>query len=137
MTETDAALEPDPGTAARPERVRVTAPRSGEPLSLDPVSGASEAAAGVLVASLIRSQLRLAVLCTFGFVITIAGIAIVASLPALTETLVAGVPASWIVLAFGAYPPLVAIAAIAVLAATRTEAQYRALARADSSGADR
>ncbi len=119
----DAATAP-----ARPERVRVTAPRAGEPLHSTTDALEVADAERVIVDGLIRSQLRLAVLCAAGFIIILVVIAIVGSLPALDELRVAGVPASWLVLAFGAYPPLVVIAAIAVLAASRTETQFRLLA---------
>ncbi len=121
----------DPGTTApsRPERVRVTAPLSGEPLrAVSRVSQAADAES-VIVNGLIRSQLRLAVICAIGFSAALVAIALVAALPALDDLLVAGVPVSWLVLAFGAYPPLVAIAAIAVLAARRTEVQFRVLSQ--------
>lgn len=116
-------------TDPHPRRVRVTAPRAGEPLQVSLPAEAPADAEGVVVAGLIRSQLRLALLCAFGFVVTLAAIGAVAAQPALDTVVVAGVPASWLVLAFGAYPPLVAIAAIAVLAAGRTEAQFQALSR--------
>ncbi len=116
-------------TDPRPHRVRVTAPRAGEPLQVSPAAESPADAEAVVVAGLIRSQLRLALLCAFGFIVTLAAIGAVAVQPALDTVLVAGVPVSWLVLAFGAYPPLVAIAAIAVLAAGRTEAQFHALSR--------
>lgn len=115
--------------SSRPERVRVTAPLSGEPLRAVPHVSHAADAESVIVNGLIRSQLRLAVICALGFAATLVAIALVSSLPALNDLLVAGVPVSWLVLAFGAYPPLVAIAAIAVLAARRTEAQFRVLSR--------
>lgn len=123
---------------ARPARVRVTAPRTGEPLSATPWVSEPADADSVIVASLIRSQLRLAILCALGFIATLAGIAAVAALPALDELRVAGVPVSWLVLAFAAYPPLVAIAGIAMVAANRTEAQFHVLAhRSRSDGVAR
>jgi hypothetical protein len=123
--------------SARPPRVRVTAPRPGEPLhavAADEEGPAPASAERVLVSTLIRSQLRLAILCALGFAGALAAVAAVAALPALSAAdapTVAGVPVGWLVLAFGAYPPLVAIAALAVTAANRAEDQYRALAERD------
>lgn len=140
-----AGPSPDPARAAdppRPERVRVTAPRAGEPLTpLTPLipsgttPGSPASAERVLVASLIRSQLRVAIVCALGFAAALAAVAFVAALPVLNEQTIAGVPVGWLVLAFGAYPPLVAIAALAVTAANRAEDQYRALTDRDGEDA--
>lgn len=83
----------------------------------------------VYVRSLIRSQLRLAIVCAVGFVVATAVFAIgVALLPAIDEALVAGVPVSWLLLGLGVYPLALTVAALYVRAATRNEARYRALA---------
>lgn len=124
----------------RPPRVRVTAPRPGE--ALEPGAGddatlraldrpAPADADRLLVRSLMRSQLRVAIVSALGFVLALAAIGVLAALPALQSTLIAGVPAGWLVLGFAAFPPLVAVAGIATLAANRTEAQYRELTGAD------
>ena len=137
-----ASPSPDPARAAdppRPGRVRVTAPRAGEPLTAqspsDAAPGSPASAERVLVASLIRSQLRVAIVCALGFAAALAAVAFVAALPVLNEQTIAGVPVGWLVLAFGAYPPLVAIAALAVTAANRAEDQYRALTDRDGEDA--
>lgn len=113
----------------RPERVRVTAPRAGEPLDRGVIdaAGTPERASALVVSQLIRSQLRLAILCALAFVAALLAVAAVSALPALARETIAGVPVGWLVLAFGAYPPLIAIAALAVRAASRTEQQYRSL----------
>ncbi len=84
---------------------------------------------GVYVRSLIRSQLRLALVCAGGFVIATAlfVLAIVWA-PALDDTFVAGVPVSWLLLAIGVYPLALTIAALYVRAAARNETRYRSLA---------
>ena len=83
----------------------------------------------VYVRSLIRSQLRLAIVCAVGFVVATAVFAIgVALLPAIDEALVAGVPVSWLLLGLGVYPLALTVAALYVRSATRNEARYRALA---------
>jgi uncharacterized membrane protein len=129
MNDTPPVIDPGASASSRPERVRVTAPLSGEPLRSVPRVSVAGDAESVIVDGLIRSQLRLALICAIGFAAALVAIALVASVPALDDLLVAGVPISWLVLAFGAYPPLVVIAAIAVLAARRNEAQYRVLSR--------
>lgn len=131
----------DTTDSSRPPRVRVTAPRPGEALDLPgdddergPAATSSRAPADaerLLVRSLMRSQLRVAIVSALGFVLALAAIGVLAALPALQATLIAGVPAGWLVLGFAAFPPLVAVAGIATLAANRTEAQYRELTGAD------
>lgn len=131
----------EPTDSPRPSRVRVTAPRPGEALDLlasDDARGSAASAAlapadaeRLLVRSLMRSQLRVAIVSGLGFVLALAAIGVLAALPALQSTLIAGVPAGWLVLGFAAFPPLVAVAGIATLAANRTEAQYRELTGAD------
>lgn len=122
-----------------PERVRVTAPRTGAvaasarrsiargrgPVGPGPTSDVE----AVYVRSLIRSQLRLAIVCSIAFVVATAVYAIaVALLPALDGTFVAGVPVSWLLLGIGVYPLAITVAALYVRAATRNEARYRSLA---------
>jgi uncharacterized membrane protein (DUF485 family) len=132
----------DRPSAKPPARVRVTAPTAG---ALPEASVAESRAAArttdamreadatdvpaVYVRSLIRSQLRLALVCAGGFVAatTLFVLAIVWA-PALDETFVAGVPVSWLLLAAGVYPLALTIAALYVRAATRNEARYRSLA---------
>jgi hypothetical protein len=95
------------------------------PLAQGPTSDVG----AVYVRSLIRSQLRLAIVCAVGFVAATAVFAIgVALLPAIDEALIAGVPVSWLLLGLGVYPLAITIAALYGRAATRNEARYRALA---------
>ncbi|GAA2034313.1 hypothetical protein GCM10009819_18160 [Agromyces tropicus] len=124
-----------------PPRVRVTAPRAGAASarpSAPTRAGARGAASphdapgdvqSVYVRSLIRSQLRLGLICAAGFAITTAAFVIaVALVPALDEAFVAGVPASWLLLGFGVYPLAITVAVLYVRAAARNEARYRSLA---------
>lgn len=84
---------------------------------------------GVYVRSLIRSQLRLALICAAGFAVaTAAFVFAIAWTPALDVSFIAGVPVSWLLLAVGVYPLALTIAALYVRAATRNEARYRSLA---------
>lgn len=140
-----------PSAAKPPPRVRVTASRVsalGEPSATNRsgladarratgatgATGRSDASDptdvhAVYVRSLIRSQLRLALVCAIGFVAATALFVVaIAWAPALDATFVAGVPVSWLLLAVGVYPLALTIAAVYVRAATRNEAQYRSLA---------
>lgn len=121
-------------SAARPERVRVTAPRAGSPTaSTRPAShNAADAPtsdiAGVYVRSLIRSQLRLGVVFAVGFAAATALFVLaIAFVPELDTTFVAGVPVSWLLLGAGVYPLAITVAALYLRAASRNEARYRSL----------
>lgn len=137
---------------ASPQRVRVTAPGSrADPSAMDtqggapsgtPVSngpddrllGAGRAAAPsqvaeVYVRSLIRSQLRLALVVASGFLISLAAFAITLRLiPELETVRWFGVPVAWLLLAFGVYPMIGLSAWLFVRAAARNESRYLALA---------
>lgn len=118
----------------RPQRVRVTAPRPGEPIAAPAEHPSIERSdtATVYVRSLIRSQLRLAIICASGFIVSLGMLwAVLAAAPALEAVVVAGAPVSWLLLAFGAYPAILAFAVIFVVASTRNEAGYRSLMSAD------
>ncbi|GAA1702717.1 hypothetical protein GCM10009792_23640 [Microcella alkalica] len=115
---------------ARPQRVRVTAPRPGEPIAAPAEHPSIERTdtATVYVRSLIRSQLRLAIICASGFVVSLGMLWLVlAAAPDLDAIVIAGAPVSWLLLAFGAYPAILAFAVIFVVASRRNEAGYRSL----------
>lgn len=152
----DATGGTNASAAKPPARVRVTAPRAGGAgeASARPAGAATRAtqATGatahgtpgpaepaspaeatdvhdVYVRSLIRSQLRLALVCAAGFVAaTVLFVLAIVWAPALDETFLAGVPVSWLLLAGGVYPLALTIAALYVRAAARNEARYRSLA---------
>ena len=118
----------------RPQRVRVTAPRPGEPIAAPAEHPSIERSdtATVYVRSLIRSQLRLAIICASGFIVSLGMLWLVlAAAPALEGVVIAGAPVSWLLLAFGAYPAILAFAVIFVVASTRNEAGYRSLMSAE------
>ena len=118
----------------RPQRVRVTAPRPGEPIAAPAEHPSIERSdtATVYVRSLIRSQLRLAIICASGFIVSLGMLwAVLAAAPALEAVVIAGAPVSWLLLAFGAYPAILAFAVIFVVASTRNEAGYRSLMSAE------
>ena len=117
-------------------RERVTAPEA--------TTSRAEARGGpidigtVYVRSLVRSQLRLAIACAAGFAVLLVSFgASFLLVPDLGSLLVLGVPVSWLMLGFGAYPLVIGIAVIYVRAARRNEAGYLALsgsARRESDG---
>ncbi len=119
----------------RSARVRVTAPRAGSaaasarPPTQPGTDAPTSDIAGVYVRSLIRSQLRLAVVCALGFVVaTMCFVLAVALAPALDETYLAGVPVSWLLLGVGVYPLAITVGGLFVRAANRNESRYRSLA---------
>ncbi|MBT2517944.1 hypothetical protein J7E29_10905 [Streptomyces sp. ISL-90] len=125
-------------TDAAPARVRVTAPRHGTAAaSARPAPGRTLGApapaptsdiAGVYVRSLIRSQLRLAIVVATGFAAATALFVLaIALVPALDSTFVFGVPLSWLLLGVGVYPLAITVGGLYVRAATRNEARYRSL----------
>ncbi|GGI46330.1 uncharacterized membrane protein (DUF485 family) [Agromyces flavus] len=136
MSEPERRPEP---AAGPPQRVRVTAPRTGAVAASARRStarrrtavgpGPSSDVQAVYVRSLIRSQLRLALVCAAAFVVATAAFAVgVALLPGLGEVALLGVPVSWLLLGVGVYPLAITVAALYVRAATRNEARYRSLA---------
>ncbi|QNO38737.1 hypothetical protein H4J02_00560 [Protaetiibacter sp. SSC-01] len=112
-----------------PPRVRITAPRYDEAGSRPPAGATAADPAGLYIRSLIRSQLRLGIVCAIAFVVVLIAVPLVFALvPGLDTVDVGGVPVSWIVLGAGLFPVLIAVAALYVRTATRNEARYRSLA---------
>jgi hypothetical protein len=129
----------------RPTRVRVTAPQAGGADAghaprrddTDAPAAANDIATtdieAVYVRSLIRTQFRLAVGSGLAFVtlLVVFGIAVARFAAADGETVdpstIAGVPLSWLILAFGLYPLMLVVAFLYVRAAARNEAGYRSL----------
>ena len=112
---------------APPPRVRITAPRSGRRPTVS-VPGPGDPST-VYVRSLIRSQLRVALVAAGSFALALAGItAALALVPEVREFTVAGIPVAWFVLGVGVYPIVLLVAVVVVRAAERNEARYRSLA---------
>jgi hypothetical protein len=108
-------------------RVRVTAPRSGS-RGVAPTPGPGDPST-VYVRSLIRSQLRVALLAAGAFAVVLAAItAVLAFVPEVRALTLAGIPIAWIVLGAGIYPIVLLIGALVVRAADRNERRYRSLA---------
>jgi hypothetical protein len=107
-------------------RVRVTAPRTGS-RGVAPTPGPGDPST-VYVRSLIRSQLRVALLAAASFAVVLAGItALLALVPEVRAITLGGIPIAWIVLGAGVYPIVLAIGALVVRATDRNERRYRSL----------
>lgn len=109
-------------------RVRVTATTAS---ATGPIRRPA-AAEPVYAQSLVRAQLRLALGCLVGFLIA-AGLltAVLFTVPALNDVIVAHVPLPWLLHAFGYYPIILAFALLYVRGARRNEARYLALREGD------
>ncbi len=127
-----------------PRRVRVTADvgqprRSGASTRGIALPGAAtrgialpgapvDEADAVYSRALRRSQLRLALGTTAGFVVVVATLAaVVALVPELNDVTVLGVPLSWLLHAFAFYPAILVFALLYARAASRNERLYLAL----------
>ena len=112
-----------------PRRVRVTSPRTGATRQ-QRVTGASEIDAQtdigeIYMTSLLRSQLRLAVLVLLALVVLVAGLPVLFLIaPALLDTQVLGMPVPWVLLAFAVYPVLLGLGWVYVRAAERNERDF-------------
>ena len=119
-------------------RVRVTAPRNTAPQgglppaarsAADSREAAEESDAGqVFVRSLIRSQLRLAVVVAAGFLLILVAFPLMLGLvPGLAESTIVGLPFDWVLLGAGIYPVIGLSAWLFIRTAARNEARYRDL----------
>ncbi len=111
-------------------RVRVTAPRTAALPARDTREAAQESEVGqVFVRSLIRSQLWLALVVAGGFLVILCAFPLLlAAVPGLAETRVAGIPFDWLLLGAGIYPVIGLSAWLFIRTAARNEARYRDLA---------
>ena len=110
-------------------RVRVTAPRSVARPAVESREAAEESAVGqVFVRSLIRSQLRLALVVAGGFLLILGAFPLLAAIPGLAESRIAGIPFDWLLLGAGIYPVTGISAWLYIRSAARNEARYRDLA---------
>jgi hypothetical protein len=110
-------------------RVRVTAPRSAARPAVESREAAEESAVGqVFVRSLIRSQLRLALVVAGGFLLVLGAFPLLAAIPGLAESRIAGIPLDWLLLGAGIYPVMGVSAWLYIRSAARNEARYRDLA---------
>ncbi len=114
-------------------RVRVTAPQSAARIAPKRPDHSREAAEDsdvgqVFVRSLIRSQLRLAVVVASGFLLVLAAYgSMVALVPQLAQMRILGIPVNWIILGAALYPVIGLSAWLYNRSAARNEARYRDL----------
>jgi hypothetical protein len=109
--------------------VRVTSPRTAATRRRR-VTGASEIDAQtdlgeVYMTSLLRSQLRLALLVLGAVVVLVAGLPLVfTAFPGLVDVQVLGMPLPWVLLGFAVYPVLLGLGWVYVRAAERNERDF-------------
>lgn len=111
-------------------RVRVTAPVTAARPALESREAAQDSDVGqVFVRSLIRSQLRLALVVAGGFLVILGAFPLLlATVPGLAGTRIAGIPFGWLLLGAGIYPVIGLSAWLYIRMAARNEARYRDLA---------
>jgi uncharacterized membrane protein (DUF485 family) len=115
-------------TSEPPRRVRVTSPRTGAVRRR--VTGTSEIDAQtgigeIYMSSLMRAQLRLALLVLTALVVLVAGLPLLlAVVPGLLAVQVLGMPLPWVLLAFAVYPFLLLLGWVYVRAAERNERDF-------------
>jgi hypothetical protein len=116
-------------SAAPQRRVRVTSPRTGAARTRR-VAGTSEIDAQtdvgeIYMASLLRSQLRLAVLVLLALGVLVAGLPLAFTLfPRLLDVRLLGMPLPWVLLAFAVYPVLLGLGWLYVRAAEHNERAF-------------
>ncbi|WP_394250131.1 DUF485 domain-containing protein [Arthrobacter pityocampae] len=116
-----------------PRRVRVTAPRTAARATGASFPVAREMAeqselGQLFVASLIRSQLRLALVVAGGFLVILMGIPVLlAVFPDIEAMTVLTVPLPWLILGLGVYPLVIGCAMLYVHSASRNERRFQDL----------
>ncbi|MCC3273077.1 hypothetical protein MUK71_05745 [Arthrobacter zhangbolii] len=117
--------------APAPRRVRVTATGISGGAAPFPVSRELDEQSEVgelVIGSLIRSQLRLALVVGGGFLLILLSVPVLlAFLPVIADLSMFGVPAPWILLGVGVYPLVIGCGMLYVLSAQRNENRYRDL----------
>ncbi len=117
----------DPGV---PARVRVTGPRAPRDRGSRPRNVASEIdeqtrLGEIYMSSLLRTQLRLALLVLALLVAVVGAVPLVLlTWPGLEDVLVFGMPLPWAFLGFGIYPMIVGLGWLYVRLAERNEAAF-------------
>ncbi|WP_404321673.1 hypothetical protein [Arthrobacter luteolus] len=116
----------------RPQRVRVTAPpRPGAVPPAFPVArelDEQSEVGEVFLSSLIRSQLRLALVVAGGFGLILLGVPLVLALfPEIGAVELLGIPVPWVLLGFGVYPLVIISGALYVRSANRNEKRFQDL----------
>ena len=82
----------------------------------------------LVIGSLIRSQLRLALVVGGGFLLILLSVPVLlAFLPVIADLSIFGVPAPWILLGVGVYPLVIGCGLLYIMSAQRNESRYRDL----------
>ncbi|WP_341481647.1 hypothetical protein [Arthrobacter gengyunqii] len=135
----DASAPPSPvpfgppsAPAGPPQRVRVTAPRSapasGAPYTVSRELDEQTEVGELFINSLIRSQLRLALVVGGGFMLILLGVPVLlAFLPVIASLTLFTVPLPWFLLGAGVYPLVIVCGALYVRSAARNEQRFRDL----------
>ncbi|WP_052510852.1 hypothetical protein [Crystallibacter crystallopoietes] len=116
-----------------PARVRVTAPRTRAVVARSRFSVSRELAeqselGEMFVRSLMRSQLRLALVVAGGFALILLGVpALMLLFPSINNMTVFTVPLPWVLLGAAIYPVIIICAALYNRAAARNEHRFRQL----------
>ncbi|MCC3297104.1 DUF485 domain-containing protein [Arthrobacter sp. zg-Y916] len=119
-------------SANLPQRVRVTAPRApGAAPAVFPVArelDEQSEVGEVFLSSLIRSQLRLALVVAGGFGLIMVGVPLLlAAVPQLSAVEIFDIPVPWLLLGLGVYPLVIVSGALYVRSANRNEKRFQDL----------
>ncbi len=112
-----------------PERVRVTSPRTGAPAHRR-TPGTTEIDAQtrigeIYMSSLLRTQLRLALMVLAALGVLVAGLPLLFYVvPSTVDVVVLGMPLPWVLLAFGVYPVLILLGWLYIRAVERNERDF-------------
>jgi hypothetical protein len=123
-----------PDQDGAPRRVRVTAPRTAARRTgaSFPVAAEQSEVGQLFVASLIRSQLRLALVVAGGFLVILIGIPVLLALfPDINTVTILTVPIPWLLLGLGIYPLVIGCAVLYVRSASRNERRFQDLVHDD------
>ncbi|WP_258060514.1 MULTISPECIES: hypothetical protein [unclassified Arthrobacter] len=118
-----------PAAGGQPQRVRVRAARSA-PASAAPYTVSRELdeqteVGELFIGSLIRSQLRLALVVGGGFMVILLGVPVLlAFLPVVSGLTLFTVPLPWFLLGVGVYPLVIICGALYVRSASRNEQRF-------------
>lgn len=108
--------------------MRITAPRTPNASPVTASLGTGDPG-DLYVRSLIRAQLRVAIVTAAAFAILLAATTTALALvPEVRMATVGGIPIVWIVLGAAVYPVVLLVAVLFVRAADRNEKRYRSLA---------
>jgi len=125
-------MNPEAEQGDRPEpprRIRVTSPRTSarrtQQATVASEIDAQTRLGEIYMSSLLRAQLRLAILVIATVLVFVAGLPLLFSVvPSLAEVMVLGMPLPWVLLGFAVYPFLLLLGWLYVRAAERNERDF-------------